>query len=250
MPLGPFIFMTSVESVQLTGRRAASLEEFFQGLGKVDGASIYHHTHRFYRRHSFLGHADRSDFSLWVGENLKESAVGERLGGLDLRDYRTIDSLREALLRTLEPLREVPERWARRVPPGLEFHFCHSTSLVFPTGHQASNLEEFQRALERVDASCLYFHMIESPLHFSGIERKYSNDLSQWLAEMGFPAQAGSIAAIDPYQGDLESLRERVLDLFRSGRLKTAIRTAVGRLEREPEGEAAALWIRRWRKEG
>lgn len=244
----PFTFMTSVESVQLTGRRAGSLLELYLGLKEAEGSTLYHHTHRFYRSYSFLGPWDRSDFALWTAQNLKEEAVAERMGSLDPRDYPTLEALRASLLAVLETLMEVKDRWVRRVPPGLEFHFCRSVSLVLPTGHRARNLEEFVHALERVDTACLYYHLIEAPLHFHGPDREFPNDFSQWLSGQGLPAQAKAVAAIDPYRLDLEALREDLLSIFHKNRLKTAVRRAAERLGRAPEGEAAARWLQRWRE--
>lgn len=244
----PFLFMTSVEAVQLTGHKAGSLLELYLYLKEAEGASLYHHTHRFYRSHSFLGSADRSDFALWVANNLKEEAVAENMGALDLRDYHTLEEVRAALLACMEPLMEDKERWARRVPPGLEFHFCKSVSLVLPAGYEARNLEEFLKALERVDVSSLYYHLIEAPLHFHGEPRQFPNDFSHWLGEGGFPEQAKALAAVDPYEGDLEELRQKLLSVFQSERLKAAARRVVDRLPRNPAGEASAAWLRRWRK--
>jgi hypothetical protein len=245
----PFLFMTSVQSVQLTGLKAASLGELYQGLQEVDGSSIYHHTHRFYRAFSFLGSQDRSDFSLWVGNNLKEEAVAELMGSLDMRNFHTIRDLRNALLATMEPLQETPDRWSRRVPPGLEFHFCRSTSLVMPAGYQARNLEEFLFALERVDISCLYYHLIEAPLHFES-EQPFNNDFSLWLAgSLGLEEQARRVADIDPYRFDLETLRDRLVSIFRQDRLKAAVQRVLERVERNPADGAVASWLKRWRKE-
>jgi hypothetical protein len=244
----PFLFMTSVQSVQLTGLKAASLGELYQGLQEVNGSSIYHHTHRFYRAFSFLGPQDRSDFALWVGNNLKEEALAELMGSLDMRDYHSIRDLRNALLETMESLRETPERWNRRVIPGLEFHFCRSTSLILPAGYQACNLEEFLYALERVDVSCLYYHLIEAPLHFES-EQRFNNDFSLWLAgPLGLEDSAQRVAEIDPYRFDLETIRENLISVFRQDRLKAAVQRALERVERNPTGDAASSWLKRWRK--
>ena len=236
--------------MQLTGRRAGSLLELYLGLKEAEGSSLYHHTHRFYRSHSFLGPADRSDFALWVGNNLKEEAVAESMGALDLRDYHTLEEVRGALLSCMEPLMEDKARWSRRVTPGLEFHFCKSVSLVLPAGYEARNLEEFLQALERVDVSSLYYHLIEAPLHFHGEAREFPNDFSHWLAGAGFPGEAGSLAKVDPYQGDLEALRQKLIAVFQKERLRAAARRVVDRLSRNPEGEAAAVWLKRWRRGG
>jgi hypothetical protein len=244
----PFFFMTSVQAVQLTDLKAASLGELYQGLQEADGSSIYHHTHRFYRVYSFLGPLDRSDFALWVGNNLKEEIVAELMGTLDMRDYHTIRDLRNALLETMDSLRDVPERWNRRVPPGLEFHFCRSTSLVLPTGYLARNLEEFLYALERVDVSCLYYHLIESPLHFE-TEQLFNNDFSLWLSNsLGLEEPARLVAEIDPYRFDLETLRKHLVSVFRQNRLKAAFQRVLERVERNPASDAVSSWLKNWRK--
>jgi hypothetical protein len=245
----PFIFMTSVEAIQLTGRKAASLLELYLGLKEAEGACLYHHTHRFYRAHSFLGLLDRSDFADWISQNLKEDVVAERMATLDLRDYQTMEELRPVLLAALETLMEDKHRWTRRVPPGLEFHFCKAVSLVFPTGHQARNLEEFIYALERVDISCIYYHLIEAPLHLHGLTREYANDFSQWLGGLGFTAQARALAEIDPYQDSLESVRQKSISVFLGYPWRAAARRVAERITRDPSGEAAAAWLRRWRED-
>jgi hypothetical protein len=244
----PFIFMTSVESTQLTGHKAASLMELYLYLKEAEGSSLYHHTHRFYRSHSFLGPAHRSDFALWVAGNLKEEALAERMAALDLRDYRTLEELRASLLACMEPLMG-EERWTRRVPLGLEFHFCKAVSLVLPSGYQAHNLEEFVFALERVDVSCIYYHLIEAPLHYHGPERTYATDFSRWLADGGFVDLARALDGIDPYQDDLEALRGRLLALFQKNRFKAVAQRVLERVAPNPSGEPAAAWLRRWRKE-
>jgi hypothetical protein len=223
--------------------------ELYLGLKEAEGSTLYHHTHRFYRAHSFLGAWDRSDFALWTAQNLKEEAAAERMGAVDPRDYRTLEGLRKALLEAMEPLLEDKERWTRRVLPGLEFHFCKSVSLVMPTSHEARNLEGFVEALDSVDTSSLYYHLIEAPLHFHG-ERDYPDDFSQWLADSGLVEQAQAVTHIDPYRADLEILREDLLSVFQRDKFRGVLRRAADRLGREPKGEPAAQWLRRWRGEG
>ncbi len=238
-----FVFMTSVQSVQLTGVRASNLAEFHDGLEKVDGSSIYHHTHRFYRTHSYLGATPLSDFAFWVRENLREDALAEGIASLDLRDFDTIRDLRNAILAVLAPMRENPSRWERRVPPGLEFHFSRSVSLILPTHQRAHNLEEFIRAVERVDTSCLYYHLIEAPLHLQET-RHWRNDFSAWLGgSLGLDTLAESVAAIDPYRRDLEGLREDLLNVLRPSRLRRMIDNILAR--QEPVTGVVSSFLRR-----
>ena len=243
----PFRFMTSVQAVQLTGVKAGNLAEFFVGLHEVDGSSIYHHTHRFYRTHSFLGDTPLSDFAFWVGENLNEAAVSERMAAVDPRDFTTIRELGQALLAAIEPMREMPERWERRVPPGLEFHFCSSVSLVLSAGLVARNVEEFVDALERVDTTCLYHHLIEAPLH-GDAARPYRNDFSQWLAgELGETQLADAVAALNPYRKDLEGLRQDLVQVFRPRRVRRMLAGIVAR--QEPASGVVGRWLKRLRGE-
>jgi hypothetical protein len=242
-----FIFMTSVQSVQLTGLRAASAAELHAGLSEVDGSSVYHHTHRFYRTHSFLGETPLSDIAFWVGESLQENAAAESIASLDLRDFPTLRDLRNTLLAALATLRDPPDRWNRRVPPGLEFHFCRSVSLILPTGRRAGNLEEFAEAIENVDASCLYFHMIEAPLHLES-DKPGRNDFSYWLeTSLGRKDLADAVEALNPYRGDLEMLRKDLLALLKPGSLRRAVRNVLDR--QEPASEVVASWFRRWRED-
>ena len=244
---GPFRFMTSVEAVQLTGVRASSLADLHTGLQQVDGSSIYHHTHRFYRTHSFLGDTPLSDFALWVGKHLQESALGEEMAALDLRDFASVRELRAALLAKVESARDVPDnRWLRRVPPGLEFHFCRAVSLVLPTGLSARNIEEFMDAVERVDTTSLYHHLIEAPLH-ADAGRSYRNEFSEWLAAaLGQTDIAEAIASLDPYRSDLEGLRQDLLAVLQPQRVRRTIARVLKR--HPPASGVVAAWFRRWRE--
>jgi hypothetical protein len=241
----PFNFMTSVQSVQLTGLRARSMAELHDHIAQVDGSAIYHHTHRFYRSHSFLGSTPLSDFAFWVGENLHEDAVGERLASIDPRDHASIRSLRNALLDCLISFQSQEDRWNRRALPGLEFHFCRSVSLVLPTRWTAENLEEFVEAIHKVDTSCLYFHLVEAPLHLD-TDVPSRNDFSNWLeTTIDRKDLAAAVEKINPYRGDLQKLRMDLLGVLQPGNLKRKLRAVLERQE-APSGPVAD-WFRRWR---
>jgi len=243
-----FVFMTSVQSIQLTGLRAASLADLYSGLSEVDGSSIYHHTHRFYRTHSFLGETPLSDFAFWIGGALQEAAVAEQIASLDLRDFPTLRALRNALLAALEPLREQPNRWNRRVPPGLVFHFCRSVSLILPAGWTARNLEGFTEALERIDTGSLYYHLIEAPLRLES-DNSDRNDFSSWLEHaLDRKDLADSVKALNPYRGDLETMRKDLLAILKPGSARQALQNVLDR--QEPASEVVSSWFRRWRRDG
>ncbi len=243
----PFVFMTSIHAVQLTGLRASNLAELHAGLSGADDACVYHHTHRFLRTLHFLPDAPNSDFALWVGENLREDLLAERLASLDLRDFESMGELKAVLLSMLEKARQDDERWKRRVPPGLEFHFCRSTSLVLSTGREAAGLEDFIAGLGEVDAGCLYYHLVEAPLRRHEDEWR-GNDFSEWLAkEMGLEEEARKMAELDPYLQDLEALRGKMLEVLRGGHLRAVVERVLARHAPSETGEVVRKLLQKWR---
>lgn len=243
----PFVFMTSIQAVQLTGLRANNLAELSAGIREVDGSSIYHHTYRFLRLLHFLPETTHSDFAFWVGEQLREEALAEQIAALDLRDFATIRELRVVLLAILKRAQNDPRRWERPVPPGMEFHFCRSTSIILPTGFEVRTLEEVVEALGRVDVGSLFYHLVEGPLH-QDEATGFPNDLSQWLdRELGLSEEAQAITELDPYTWDMETLRGKIIELLGRGRLRAVVEKV---LSRQPESETSGVvrsLLQKWR---
>jgi uncharacterized protein DUF5752 len=62
-----------------------------------------------------------------------------------------------------------------------------------------------------VDASAIYFHMIEARARLG----RRTDDFSEWIGtSLGLPALAERIARIDAYMTSLERVRARVLSLI------------------------------------
>jgi hypothetical protein len=243
----PFVFMTSIQAVQLTGLRATNLAELHAGIQEVDGSSIYHHTYRFLRLLHFLPETTHSDFAFWVGEHLREEALAEQIAALDLRDFGAIRELRVVLLTILKRAQNDPRRWERPVPAGLEFHFCRSTSIILPTGFEARTLEDFVEALGRIDVGSLFYHLVEAPLH-QEVTIGFPNDFSRWLeSELGLSEEAQAITHLDPYNWDMETLRGKIIELLGKGRLRVVVEKV---LSRQPESEVSSVvrsLLQKWR---
>jgi hypothetical protein len=246
----PFVFMSSVESVQLTGLKASSLLELFEGLQQMDDSSIYYHTYRFHRLHSFLNSRIQSDFAWWIGENLKELVLAERIQSMDLRQYHSLAEFRQNLMNLLEPLASQEDRWTRHVPSGLEFYFCRATSIVLETGYEAYNLEDFLHGLLQIDLSSIHYHLIEAPLRITA-SFQFKNDFSNWLSQsLHLDPIAQALEALDPYRSNLETLRQDLLRLFKKETLKHMTQRILARLPRDPQGQAiTAQWLQSWRRE-
>lgn len=204
----PFHFFTERRLVELTGLRANNLKDLMTGLRDVPAASIFYHTHHQFLSHHFERPVVYNDFAVWVGEALRDEALAEKLGALDLREFTAIRQLREAILSLIKERLGKGRRRLRECPPGDEFHFCKSKSFIMPLGLVASDVPDFFAKLHRITNISLYFHFLEARLR---LDRR-TNDFSQWLEWRGEPELAAQIDRLDPYYLTLDELRERIIE--------------------------------------
>jgi len=202
-----FRFYTRLNLVELLGRKAKNVEELLQGVRQVPGSSIYYHTHRFLQQHHYLSPEPPNDFAFWVTNSLGVDALGERLASVDTVKFRSIRSLREKFIETLESY--VREQNSRNTDcqEGEEFHFMSCRTFILPTSYEAQNLKEFREILKRVSISSIYFHVFEARLRLERGE----NDFSNWLEEIGQKKLAREISRLDPYTITLEGLRKNLI---------------------------------------
>lgn len=207
----PFRFYTQVHIPELTGQKAANLQQLLDLIQKVPGSVIYHHTHHFLQQHQYLSPEPPNDFAYWITDVLGEEALGEYLFSIDTIQYSTIRELRNEIVRTIENyLTQNPKSLQRFANPGQEFHFIKSVSFVFQTPYIAANLKEFHYALQKVTLDSIYFHMFEARLRLG----KNTNDFSQWLEYALLEEKlANKIASLDPYTHTMENLRFALLKL-------------------------------------
>ena len=205
----PFYFHTERRLVELTGERARNLTELLYVLRFIDGAAIFYHTHHSFLDHHIISPDFRSDFAVWVRDEIRDQMLAEKLGGIDPLDYTTIRQIRETLLEILEAhIEEYGDR--RQARPGNEFFFSRSKSFVMPTGRVARNLVEFCDHLKEITLRSLFYHFFEARLRH---ERR-TNDFSIWLSDsLRNEALAEKIAKIDPYVLTLEQLRQKMVKL-------------------------------------
>jgi hypothetical protein len=202
-----FRFYTRLNLVELLGRQAKNVAELLQGVRQVPGSSIYYHTHRFLQQHHYLSPEPPNDFAFWVTNSLGLDRLGERLASVDTVKFRSIRSLREKLIETLESY--VREQNSRNTDcqEGEEFHFMSCRTFILPTSYEAQNLKEFRDILERVSINSIYFHIFEARLRLE----KGENDFSNWLEEIGQKKLAREISRLDPYTITLEGLRKNLI---------------------------------------
>jgi len=207
----PFRFYTSSTLVELTGKKAATLEEFRDILKEIDESSVFCHTHQAFREYDFAKGTYTNDFAYWAKEALREDPLSERLASIDIREYINLKDLKEAILNEVEEY--IAERGGElgRVPRGKEFHFCEATTVSMPTEYEVRTLEEFAKALKKIGGRSLFYHFFEARLRLG----RATNDFSYWILDnLGEKELAEQIDRIDPYMYTSDGLREKILELI------------------------------------
>jgi hypothetical protein len=212
----PFRFYTRMLLPELTGVKVSSLSEMIEVIRDIEPAVIYHHTHRFLQQHQYLTSEPSNDFAYWITEILGEYKLGEKLESISTIDFGTLQSLREKILSVMELYaKEYPRSLERSAHPGEEFHFVKSISFIFPTNHEARDLDEFADILGKITINSIYFHMFEARLRLE----KGDNDFSFWIRTVfQNNDMADGISRLDPYNYTLEELRSRIISMVRDRR--------------------------------
>jgi hypothetical protein len=206
-----FTFYTFLNIVELVGKKAKNARELLSHLRRVEGSSIFYHTHQAFLEHPYTPSEYPHDFAYWASAALQDMVLGEKLAAININEYSNIRSLREALIHTLEEhIKE--SRTVYHCPEGREFYFCKSISIAIPTNYTAWNLKEFADALEKVGIYSLYYHFFIARLRLG----KHTNDFSNWIRNsLGLSGLAERIEKLNPYMYTLEKLKEKIVEEVR-----------------------------------
>jgi hypothetical protein len=202
----PFEFMTSSSLVTVTDRRASDVRELLAGIKEVPGSSIYHHSHQAYREWQTFDKPPVHDFGYWTGEVLRERSLGEKLITVDPTQYDDIRGFRKELIRIIEQhLADKPI--LIRCPPGSEFTFCQSVSIISNTGIKAGDIDGFINAMGMVTNRSLYYHLFEARLRL----KRSDNDFSIWFREQLEKSElASQISSLDISIYSMNQIRARL----------------------------------------
>lgn len=205
----PFQFIGCVELRQALDHRARDERELLDRLEDVPPGSIFYHTHGYFLRHRPVTTAYGNDFAAWVAVQVRDQVLAERLAVINPFESASLEDLREELMSAVhDHLQRLPT--VPRVEFGEAFHFQQSHIVEVPLGAAATTLLEFRAGLAEVDASAIYFHMVEARTRLG----RRSGDFAEWIRDvLGLPALAERIERIDAYMTSLERVRARVLAL-------------------------------------
>jgi hypothetical protein len=202
-----FRFIGCSEVQEILGKQADDERMLAELLEEVPLDSVYFHTHSFFLRHRFIERTYPNDFAEWVGEQVRDHVLAERLSVVDPFDFPSLEALREELISILDD--HLSHRTiVPRVVFGQPFYFNRSRILEVPTGLEVRTLREFREAISEVDVSAIYYHVFEAHLRL----QREENDFSAWMRSglnLGEPADR--IRALNPYLGSLERLRSTLL---------------------------------------
>jgi hypothetical protein len=205
----PFQFIGCVELRQALDHRARDERELLDRLEEVPAGSVFYHTHGYFLRHRPITTAYGNDFAAWAAVQVRDQVLAERLAVINPFEMASLEDLREELMSAVHDhllrLSTIP-----RVEFGEAFHFQQSHIVEVPLGRAVSTLAELRAGLAEVDASAIYFHMVEARARLG----RRSGDFAEWIrTSLQMPALAERIERIDAYMTSLERVRARVLAL-------------------------------------
>jgi hypothetical protein len=205
----PFEFNQCVSILKSTGKRAKNLVKMRRAISRIDEESIFHHVHQYFLKGHMLEYTN--DFSQWAGESLEQRALAERLSCIDPYTFKTIDAVRNEIIREIDDFLSCsPE--PSDVVKGNEFYFNQTVSLIFPVGVKTKNLAEFLVAIQHIDSGSIYYHFYDSRVRLGeGIV----DDFSRWIEHTLFRKEiADRIRAIDPFMHSIESIRHHISEIL------------------------------------
>jgi hypothetical protein len=202
-----FYFNTAAHLMRITRQKANTLAEFLVALKECPEDSIFQHSFRTLQEHHFIRQGFSNDFAQWALSSCKEPGLGEKLSGVDIREFTTIAELRERFISIVEDFLAANPEAGNKVAQET-FYFCASDVVVIPTNFVANTMHEFAEGIRNVSIHSIHHHFIEARLRL----KLMSNDFSQWLHEdMGLTATARAVNQIDIYTGTLEDVRNQIV---------------------------------------
>ncbi len=203
----PFYFNSASHLLRIGREKATNLQELLEALRTCSDSSIFQHTFQTLAEHHFIKEGFSNDFSHWAFAACNEVELAERLASIDVREFTSIVTLRERIVRIIEEYLQKNPRAATRT--AMEpFYLMASDLVVVPTPYVARNLEEFADGLRKVSIHAIYYHFIDARLRL----KLNNNDFSVWLEqELDLAQAADRLNRIDIYTSTLEGVRRGIL---------------------------------------
>ena len=207
----PFWFRDCFIMTMPIGQRAINLRELLHAMHEVSDAVLFYHLFQYRLAIAAPAVEYPNDFALWAANALQDAKLAEKLSSFDPFDYDNLTQVRQAITDLLEEyLWDLPSiPWAR---PGMEFHFCEASTVVFRSQISAGTLREFYETLKKVGYDSIYYHLFEGRWRLGVRER---DDFSYWLeTNFDMPELVAAIRNMDIYFYSLKEIQTSLLKLL------------------------------------
>src|ERR1700722_10864067 len=97
-----FQFVTAAYLTRIENQQAATVRELKDGVEHASDAAIFYHTFQCFGRYHFLSDGFTNDFAHWALTSANQTALGERLASIDIRDYLSIAEVRSNICLMLD----------------------------------------------------------------------------------------------------------------------------------------------------
>jgi hypothetical protein len=204
----PFQFVAASYLIRIRPERAETLAELADHLRSVSDSSVFFHTFQSLEAHHYTTFSN--DFAQWAMAACNEAVLAEELGAIDLRDFVSLEEVRQVLAETLEDYIAWNPQSANR--PAFEpFYFCEAVAIALPLDARANTLAELAEGIRRMSLQTLHHHFINARLR----PKLGANDFSSWIADsLGLPALADALNRVDFYTNTLEGVRAEILQII------------------------------------
>ena len=203
----PFYFNSASHLLRIGREKATCLQELLDAIRTCPDTSIFQHTFQTLEEHHYIREGFSNDFAHWAFSACNEVELAERLSSIDVREFTSIQVLRERLVNLIDSYLQKNPRAATRT--AMEpFYLMAADLVVIPTPYVARNLEEFADGLRKVSIHSIYYHFIDARLRL----KLNTNDFSVWLeTELDMPMVGERLNRIDIYTSTLEGVRRSIL---------------------------------------
>jgi len=217
---GPFCVMDCAILARTTGLEAQSLRELRDALLAAAPASIYYHFWGGLLRPTFDDPEYMNDFAVWVGRDLRDPELAERLAMVDPTLHPTIEDLRAELVELCDDRLDALDGplWVDR---RRRFYFLSAQIVVIPTGRDIAAPTDLPDALPHFSRAAIFYHFIDARRR----RDDGRDDLRAWIADHDgdtYVPLAARLAAVDPFQGSLMRLRQQVIAAVELGLAEVA----------------------------
>jgi hypothetical protein len=208
----PFYFNSASHLLRIGREKATCLQELLDAIRTCPDTSIFQHTFQTLEEHHYIREGFSNDFAHWAFSACNEVELAERLSSIDVREFTSIQVLRERLVNLIDSYLQKNPRAATRT--AMEpFYLMAADLVVIPTPYVARNLEEFADGLRKVSIHSIYYHFIDARLRI----KLNTNDFSAWLdKELELRKAADRLNQIDIYTSTLEGVRRSILHTIES----------------------------------